>query len=138
MRISDWSSDVCSSDLLGFYIAGVSKTVSPGLCTGYIVAPERALGRVGSAVHSTCWMACPLTAEIAAELIRSGVARQVAEGRKREAEARSKIARESFAGWDFDCSAGANFLWLRLPEPWRSSDRKRTRLNSSPSCASRM
>src|SRR3546814_3356897 len=57
-----------------------------------------------------------------AELIRSGVARQVAEGRKREAEARSKIARESFAGWDFDCSAGANFLWLRLPEPWRSSE----------------
>src|SRR3546814_17115971 len=67
-------------------------------------------------------MACPLTAEIAAELIRSGVARQVAEGRKREAEARSKIARESFPGWDFDCSAGANFLWLRLPEHSPSSE----------------
>jgi DNA-binding transcriptional MocR family regulator len=107
---------------LGFYIAGVSKTVSPGLRTGYVVAPERALGRVGSAVHSSCWMACPLTAEIAAELIRSGVARQVAEGRKCEAEARSKIAREAFTGWDFDCSEGANFLWLRLPEPWRSSE----------------
>jgi DNA-binding transcriptional MocR family regulator len=107
---------------LGFYIAGVSKTVSPGLRTGYVAAPERSLGRVGSAVHSSCWMACPLTAEIAAELIRSGVARKVAEGRKREAEARSRIAREAFAGWDFDCSEGANFLWLRLPEPWRSSE----------------
>src|SRR3546814_18009818 len=59
---------------LGFYIAGVSKTVSHGLRTGYIVAPERALGRVGSAVHSPCWMACPLPAEIAAELIRSCLA----------------------------------------------------------------
>lgn len=107
---------------LGFYVAGVSKTVSPGLRTGYVVAPERALNRVGSAVHSTCWMACPLTAEIAAELIRSGVARKVAEGRKREAEARSRIAREAFAGWDFDCGEGGNFLWLRLPEPWRSSE----------------
>lgn len=107
---------------LGFYIAGVSKTVSPGLRNGYVVAPERALTRVSSAVHSSCWMACPLTAEIAAELIRSGVARQVAAGRKREAAARSALAREAFAGADFDCSPGANFLWLRLPEPWRSSE----------------
>src|SRR3546814_19734526 len=67
-------------------------------------------------------MACPVTAGTAAGLIRSGVAGQVAEGGKGGAEARSKIARESFAGWDFDCSAGANFLWLRLPEPWRYSE----------------
>ncbi|MGF1628516.1 MAG: PLP-dependent aminotransferase family protein [Kiloniellaceae bacterium] len=107
---------------LGFYIAGLSKTVAAGLRTGYVVAPEKALSRVGSAVHSTCWMACPLTAEIAAELIRSGVAAKVREGRKREAVVRSALAREALAGWDFDCAEGANFLWLRLPEPWRSSE----------------
>ncbi|GAB4372991.1 MAG: PLP-dependent aminotransferase family protein [Kiloniellaceae bacterium] len=107
---------------LGFYIAGLSKTVSPGLRTGYVVAPEKSLGRVGSAVHSTCWMACPLTAEIAAELIRSGVAATVSAGRKRESIARSTLARAALDGWDFDCAEGANFLWLRLPEPWRSSE----------------
>ncbi len=107
---------------LGFYIAGLSKTVAPGLRTAYVAAPERALSRVGSAVHSTCWMASPLTAEIAAELIRSGVAATIRDGRKREALARSVIARKAMAGWDIDCAEGANFLWLRLPEPWRSSE----------------
>jgi DNA-binding transcriptional MocR family regulator len=67
-------------------------------------------------------MACPLTAEISAELIRSGVAAEVKAGRKREAEARSALAREALAGWDVDCAPGANFMWLRLPEPWRSSE----------------
>jgi DNA-binding transcriptional MocR family regulator len=107
---------------LGYYVIGLSKTVAPGLRSGFIVAPEKAQSRLASAVHSSCWMACPLTAEIAAELIRSGVAATVRDGRKREAEARAALAVEMLDGWDFDCSPGANFLWLRLPEPWRSNE----------------
>jgi DNA-binding transcriptional MocR family regulator len=107
---------------LGYYVVGLSKTVAPGLRCGFIVAPEKAQSRLASGVHSTCWMACPLTAEIAAELIRGGVAATVSAGRKREAAARSGLAIEALEGWDFDCQPGANFLWLRLPEPWRSSE----------------
>ncbi|MGF1595031.1 MAG: PLP-dependent aminotransferase family protein [Kiloniellaceae bacterium] len=107
---------------LGYYVVGLSKTVSPGLRTGFVVAPEKAQSRLGNAVHSTCWMACPLTAEIGSELIRSGVAARVSAGRKREAASRSLLAREMLAGWDFDCAEGSTFLWLRLPDPWRSSE----------------
>jgi len=107
---------------LGYYVVGLSKTVAAGLRSAFIVAPEKAQGRLGSGVHSTCWMACPLTAEIGAELIRSGVAATVNSGRKREARLRSALAREMLKGWDFDCEINANFLWLRLPEPWRSSE----------------
>ncbi len=106
----------------GYYISGLSKTVAPGLRSGFIVAPEKVQNRLNSAVHSTCWMACPLTAEIAAELIRSGVAAQIVAGRKREAAERRRLAVAALDGWDFDCEPLANFLWLRLPEPWRSSE----------------
>lgn len=107
---------------LGYYVVGLSKTVAPGLRSGFVVAPEKAQSRLGRGVHATCWMACPLTAEIAAELIRSGVAAEVSAGRQREAAARSALAIEALKGRDFDCQPGANFLWLRLPEPWTSAE----------------
>ena len=107
---------------LGYYIVGLSKTVSAGLRVGYVVAPDDAQTRMSQAISSTCWMACPLTAEIAAELIRSGVAGEVAAGRRRVAVERRSLALEAFRGLDFECTPGANFLWLHLPDPWRSNE----------------
>ncbi|NIA70482.1 PLP-dependent aminotransferase family protein [Pelagibius litoralis] len=107
---------------LGHYIVGISKTISAGLRIGFVVSPDDIQARLSQAINATCWMACPLTAEIAAELIRSGVAAKVAAGRRRAAAERRRLALEAFDGWDFECDPGANFLWLNLPDPWRSNE----------------
>ena len=106
----------------GYYICGLAKTVAPGLRSGYVVAPAEAQDRLNHAISSTCWMACPLAAEISSELIRSGVAEQVSAGRRRVAAKRRRIALEVLGRWETDCEPGANFLWLHLPDPWRSSE----------------
>src|SRR3546814_7480432 len=57
MRISDWSSDVCSSDLLGFqaYIGiGLNRVRPSGPARGGIVHFRSEERRVGTECVSTC------------------------------------------------------------------------------------
>ncbi len=105
-----------------FYICGVAKTLAPGLRIGYVVAPSDMEGRISHAIQNTSWMGCPLTAEIAAELIHSGAAAQIKAGRIRAAAERRRMALEVLGDWDCDCEEQANYLWLHLPDPWRSNE----------------
>lgn len=106
----------------GYYITSLSKTVAPGLRLGFVAGPARATERLATAVRTTCWMASPLTGEIAARWIRDGTAKRIMEARRRETAARREIAFDILGQWDLDCAPGALHFWLHLPEPWRSMD----------------
>src|SRR3546814_6474896 len=118
MRISDWSSDVCSSDLKEFGSAGGDDRVD-------------GLARFGGAI---------------AELIRpNGIARGIVAERgfifagiviglaEREMQVQPVVGARVAIGFS-GVGGGLHFRALLRPEP----DRKSTRLNSSHQCASRL
>lgn len=105
-----------------FALTSLSKTVSPGLRVGYAAGPAAATARLSAAVRATCWMSAPLTCEIASRWIRDGTADRILETRQHAAATRRAVALDILGPWDVACPPGSIFLWLRLPEPWRSAD----------------
>ena len=107
---------------LGYFITSLSKTTAPGLRVGIVAAPEDGFERVTAALRTTCWMATPLTAEIATRWIQDGTAARILDTRRAEVNARRKQALAALHGQRVDCPDGSLHLWLHLPEPWRSAE----------------
>lgn len=103
-----------------YYLTSTSKTLAPGLRIAYVAAPPADIPRLAASLRATTWAVAPLTAAVASYWIRSGTADAILEARRREARERQALAAERLSGFDFDAKPEAYYLWLRLPEPWRS------------------
>jgi DNA-binding transcriptional MocR family regulator len=103
-----------------YYLTSTSKTLAPGLRIAYVAAPPVDVPRLTASLRATTWAVAPLTAAVASMWIRNGTADAIVAARRQEARARQALARERLAGFDFDAQPEAYYLWLRLPEPWRS------------------
>ncbi|ADO73255.1 Transcriptional regulator, GntR family [Stigmatella aurantiaca DW4/3-1] len=105
----------------GYFIAGVSKLLAPGLRISYLAAPRQELHRLTEAMGLATRMTPPLTAEIAARWIREGTAEALVAGRRREAQERRALAQEVLGEALLPSPLPEGYhLWLRLPPPWRS------------------
>ena len=102
------------------YLTSTSKTLAPGLRIAYLLAPAALVPRLTASLRATTWAVAPLTAAVASAWIRDGTADALLAGRRREARERQTLARRALAGADFETRPEAYYLWLRLPEPWRS------------------
>jgi DNA-binding transcriptional MocR family regulator len=102
------------------YLTGTAKSLAPGLRIGYVLAPPALVPRLAAGIRATTWMATPLMAEIAAEWIHNGTARQILKRRREEAKARQKIAATALGRFEADAHPSGNHVWLHLPDPWRS------------------
>jgi DNA-binding transcriptional MocR family regulator len=103
-----------------YYLTSTSKTLAPGLRIAYVKAPVAIVPRLEAGLRATTWAVAPLTAAIASAWIRDGIADELVAARREEARARQAIARGALAGADVLTHPEAYYLWLRLPEPWRS------------------
>ncbi|WP_207479466.1 aminotransferase-like domain-containing protein [Arenibaculum pallidiluteum] len=101
------------------YLTSLTKSVAPGLRIGYMAAPRGLSDRLSQAIRAVSWMTSPFMAELARVLIESGDADRIADRHHEETLARQEIAREVLGPYTADMPAGAGYLWLRLPEPWR-------------------
>lgn len=99
-----------------FYISSLSKAISPGLRTGFVKAPQSQVDKLAAHIRSMVWLASPMTFEVAAQLISSGVAFELAEVQKQIAEQRQAIARNILEGEILESQYNSFHTWLTLPE----------------------
>ncbi|BBH48323.1 PLP-dependent aminotransferase family protein [Pseudomonas sp. KU43P] len=104
------------------YLTSLSKSVLPALRIGYLYAPPQTLSRLSSMVRSSVWMPSPLMAQLASNLINSGMADQLVKIQQDEAAARQQMAREILGKYKIRSQLNSFHLWLELPDPWTSDE----------------
>ena len=105
-----------------FLIAGLSKSVAPGLRVGYLQAPQAWCSKIAAVIRSDCWMTAPLMAEIVARWVESGEMERLYGLQRAHIETQHAVAREVLAGVAYRHAATSSHLWLPLPEPWRAAE----------------
>jgi DNA-binding transcriptional MocR family regulator len=103
-----------------FYITSTSKSIAPGIRTGYILAPPTMIERLSALVLRTIVHAPPAMAELSTSLITEGIAGRIVEWKRKELMARQEIARRTLAGLNVQSHPQSPHVWVRLPEPWRT------------------
>lgn len=104
------------------YLTSLSKSVLPALRIGYLYAPPQTLSRLSSMVRSSVWMPSPLMAQLASNMINSGMADQLVRVQQDEAAARQHMAREILGRYNIRTQPHSFHIWLELPEPWTSDE----------------
>lgn len=101
----------------GWYMLGVAKSMAAGVKIAYVVAPSAAAAEAQfwPGVRATFWMAAPISAAIATQLIVGPGATRIVAEVKREMIARQAIVRDVLAPLDFVTADGALHVWIRLP-----------------------
>ncbi len=107
-----------------YFIAGVSKLLTPGLRIGYLVAPARARGeRLAEEVGLASLMTTPLMAEVLARWVEDGTADELVVRQRREVRERMELARQVLGSEALRVRGVPLYhLWLGLPAGRRSEE----------------
>lgn len=102
------------------YVSTMSKCLSPGLRTAFVVLPGQVSeDAVLAALRSFALMSAPLTTALTTQWIHDGAATTLLEGIRREAAARQSIARQLLSSVGQAPPSGIH-LWYTLPSYWTS------------------
>lgn len=101
-------------------IASLSKALCGGLHVGFMRGPKRWMPALSAAFRATCWMAVPLTTEIACQWLTSGYAERLIATQKAELQWRHQAIQSRFHAAGLHARCGGFNVWLELPPPWRA------------------
>ncbi|MBL8554154.1 MAG: PLP-dependent aminotransferase family protein [Phenylobacterium sp.] len=101
-----------------FHLATLSKCLSPGLRTAFLVPPEPMAARTAEALRALALMPSPLVSAVVSAWIREGTAERLLAAVRREARARRAIAAEVLP--EARGAAEGVHVWLDLPPDWRA------------------
>jgi DNA-binding transcriptional MocR family regulator len=101
-----------------YYIASLSKTVSPGLRIAFCVGPEAVRARIVEGVRVVTLHAPPIMAALASRWIQDGSASAMLSAVRSECVARQAIARQVLNGRSIQAGPAGPHLWLSLPGRW--------------------
>ncbi len=102
-------------------VTSLSKALCGGLHVGFLRAPERWVPAIGAAARATCWMAIPLTTEIACDWLATGYGYELLATQKEEIQWRQDAVRQRLNEAGLDCRCGGFNIWVELPQPWRAA-----------------
>ncbi|MGH8352521.1 MAG: PLP-dependent aminotransferase family protein [Pseudomonas sp.] len=103
-------------------ISSLSKAVAAGLRVGYLHAPASLVSRLSAALRVSCWMATPLTLEIATAWIEDGTAETLRQQQVIEITRRKGLVAPLLAGLRFMTHPLSPHFWIEVPEPWRAAE----------------
>ncbi len=105
------------------YVSSLSKSLFPGLRTGYVVGPRPLFDRMATVLRATVLTPAHLGTVVAAELIDSGEAGRIAQRRRQMVAERQAAARRALCGMDLSLSDPAvTHMWLPLPDHVRRDE----------------
>jgi DNA-binding transcriptional MocR family regulator len=102
-----------------FYLASLSKCITPGLRLAYCVGPEPRRAEMTEGVRVVTFLASQLMAAVATQLIEEGAAAAILEAIRRESIARQAMAREILSGHPIAAHPEGPHLWLTLTGEWQ-------------------
>lgn len=98
------------------YIAGLSKTIAPGLRLAYMSVPFKFLDLIRKALYNLNISVAPLFAEAAARIIVSSRLEQIVALHKAETKARNQLVDQYLDKKNCLGSAAGIFRWFHLPD----------------------
>ena len=107
-----------------FYLSSLSKTLSPGLRWGLVIAPPPLIDRLGSIVRATIFNPAPIALDLATTWINDGTAITLVQWQRTEIAARFDLAHELLDPVDGVRrvhTAGLH-AWLELGNGWTSTE----------------
>ena len=102
------------------YLSSVAKCLTPGLRTGFLLAPQELRPKLLAGIHSTMWMPPPLMVEVTARWFQNGTADRLIELKRQENHRRQQLAQNILAKYQPKSHPFGIMLWLELPDPWYS------------------
>lgn len=105
-----------------FFVTSLSKSVSPGLRFGVVQAPRAWSGKLAAVIRANCWMATPLTVEIACRWLEDGRLLQLLDAQRADIAKRRQLATSYLEGQQWLSYPGSPHCWLQLPAAWRISE----------------
>ena len=103
-------------------ISSLSNAVAAGLRVGYLHAPTPLISRITASLRATCWMATPLTMELASNWIENGIAEKLLHQQITEIGRRKQLVQGLLEGLSYRTHPQCPHFWIEVPEPWRASD----------------
>ena len=106
----------CFAPERSIYLDGVSKSIGGGLRVGYIHAPGEMIGKLASAIRSTCWMVSTINLELVTRMIMDGSLAQYEAWHRNEAAQRLAVILGTLKGYDVRFHPTNYHVWLELPD----------------------
>lgn len=98
----------------------LSKKAAPGLTLGFVVPPPHLREGVMAAVRSGGWTVSGFAFAAAQRMMADGTIAELTRLKRRDAQARQRLAADRLSGFEIQANDKCYHLWLTLPSHWRS------------------